>query len=239
VQDAEAAAPTRTIGVGWSEAAPGRPTTEAGPFPSYTRGETAIDLIVHVAGLFVALVSTGWLIARTAPTATALQMASLVIYSLGLLGMLATSTAYHFARPGRIKTLLRRLDHAMIFVMIAASYTPFALNALAPWIGLPLCAVIWTVATLGGGLKLVDANCSERTYLALYLGMGWSAMFFLVTLPGVVQALLLAGGCVYSLGSLVHTRGRMPFQNALWHIMVATGAALHFIALTRLFIATA
>ncbi len=200
--------------------------------------EEAADRIVHRIGVIAALAATGWLIAFVGPAASAKQIATLLIYCVALNLMLAASAAYNAARPGRLKALLRALDHAMIFVMIAASYTPFALNALDPRVGVPLCGVVWAIAGVGGGLKLARVECSRRVDLALYLGMGWLILtvmpWFVAALPAGMLALLLAGGVVYSLGSLIHTRRRLPFHDAIWHAMVLIGAGLHMVAVSEL-----
>jgi hemolysin III len=185
------------------------------------------------------VISIGWLIASIGPLATTKQTATLLIYSFGLVGMLVASAAYNLSRPGRAKALLRRIDHAMIFVMIAGSYTPFALNALGPSLGIPLCVAVWSVAAVGIGLQLASFSRFRRVSLALYLGMGWLLLLvirsLIAALPGEVLLLLLAGGVVYSLGSLVHTLSRLPFHNALWHAMVLIAAGLHLTAVARLF----
>ena len=85
--------------------------------------------------------------------------------------MLAVSAAYNLAPPSRAKALLRRLDHAMVFVMIARTYTSFTLNALGPRFGTPLCAAVWALAAVGVGLRLACFQRVERASLALYLGM--------------------------------------------------------------------
>jgi hemolysin III len=207
-------------------------------FPSYTRGEAAADRVIHGAGLLVAAAATAWLFATLGPGVGARQSATLAVYCIGLLAMLAASAAYGMTAPGPLKARLRRLDRAMIFVMIASSYTPFAVNALEPKIGLPLCAAVWALASVGVGLKLAGVECRERTWLALYLAMGWLLLpvlpSFVAALPGVVLALLLIGGAVYSLGALIHARASMRFHNALWHAMVLVAAGLHFTAVIRM-----
>ena len=210
-----------------------------GAFPSYTGAEATADGVIHVVGIAAAAAAVAWLIASIGPIATTKQTATLLIYSFGLVGMLVASAAYNLTRPGRAKALLRRIDHAMIFVMIAGSYTPFALNALGPSLGIPLCAAVWSVAAVGIGLQFVSFNHFRRVSLPLYLGMGWLLLVVIrslvAALPGEVLSLLLAGGVVYSLGSLVHTLSRMPFHNVLWHAMVLVAAGLHLSAVARLF----
>ncbi|MBV9654581.1 MAG: hemolysin III family protein [Acetobacteraceae bacterium] len=206
-------------------------------FPAYDRAERAADGAVHVVGVSAGLAAVCWLTLRIAPAATLQRGVTLLVYSFGLLGMLAASAAYNLAGPGRAKAVLRRLDHAMIFVMIAGSYTPFALNALSPPLGVPLCVAAWTVAALGVALKLACPLHCERLSLALYLGMGWMLVFVIRSLvasvSGEVLGLLLAGGLVYSLGVAVYGAGRLRFHNALWHAMVLVAAGLHLAAVSE------
>lgn len=218
----------------------GRATRRAwtlGDFPSYDPAERAADGAVHVIGVSAGVAGVCWLILRVAPEATLRQGATLLVYSVGLLGMLAVSAAYNLARPGRAKAVLRRLDHAMIFVMIAGSYTPFALNALRPPLGVLLCIAAWSVAALGVTLKLACPLHSERLSLALYLGMGWMLVVVIRSLVASVSSevlwLLLAGGITYSLGVAVYAAGRLRFHNALWHAMVLIAAGLHLAAVSQ------
>lgn len=153
--------------------------------------------------------------------------------------MLAASAAYNLVPPGRVKARLRRLDHAMIFVAIAATYTPFTLEILQPPIGPATCALVWTVAAAGALLKLAFYHHVERLSLALYLGMGWLLVLVIRplvdALPSPELALLLAGGLVYSAGALLHTYGRrLKFHNAIWHAMVLAAAGLHCAAIAHL-----
>ncbi len=207
-------------------------------FPCYTTAESTADGIVHVVGLTAAAVAIGWLLNHTAPEAAPRQLVALVIYCCGLLGMLSVSAAYNLLWPGRLKAVLRRLDHAMIFAMIAGSYTPFTLGVLRPQLGIPLCAAIWGLAAIGIGLKLQRLQRGDLASVGLYIGMGWLCLTFLgplfTTLPGLVLLLLLVGGLIYSLGALVHARAGLPFHNAVWHAMVVAAAALHFAAVAQL-----
>ena len=152
--------------------------------------------------------------------------------------MLTASAVYNLVGPSHLKAVLRRLDHSMIFVMIAGSYIPFTIGVLRPQLGVPLCATVWGLAAIGIALRLLCPYGGERASLGLYLGMGWLVLGILrplsTVLPGAVLLLLLVGGLVYSLGTLVHTRARMPFHNALWHAMVVVAAALHFAAVAQL-----
>lgn len=181
-----------------------------------------------------------WLIVQASLRGGALLVSSLSVYATGLVGMLAASAAYHLARPGRAKALLRRADHSMIFVMIAGSYTPFALNALSRTGGVAVCAAMWGVAAVGVTLKLALPRRCERASLALCLVMGWTVLALLPwlarRLPEISLGLLLAGGLAYTIGAVLFTR-RWRFHIAGWHALVLLGAALHLGAVSTAFLA--
>jgi hemolysin III len=207
-------------------------------FPRYDREELLADRAVHLIGTPLALGGVAWLISRLPPDASIKLTASIWIYGLGLLCMLSASALYNLVTAGRMKAKLRRLDHAMIFVMIAASYAPFALNAFPEVSGHLLLGIIWSLAIAGVILKFFAVPQSGFLSVGLYIAMGWVAMGFLPVLISSVAEpsllLLLFGGIVYSAGALVHAWGGFRFHNAIWHAMVLTGASLHFGAIALL-----
>lgn len=209
------------------------------PFPQYSRAERAVDAVVHAVGVPAGVIAAVWLLAGAAGSANALLIVSLAVYGAGLIGMLAASAAYHLTRPGRAKDVLRRTDHAMIFVMIAGSYTPFALNVLEPPGGIALCAVVWALAVAGIAMTLALPRRLEFLSLALYLGMGWLILVMIgplvERLPGLSLGLLLGGGVVYSAGVLIYMRRTLKYHTALWHAFVLVAAGLHVTALYTAF----
>lgn len=202
-------------------------------FPAYTRWEHIADLIVHVLGITAGFIGVVVLLVMALPDAGARRVVSVVLYAIGLTAMLSLSALYNLVPPGRAKAVLRRFDHAAIFVMIAGTYTPFTLLALGDD-GVVLLAVVWVLAGLGVALKLALPRRTERLALLLYLAMGWSIVFELRPLAdhvaGPVLALLVAGGVVYTLGVPFHLWDRLRFNNAIWHAFVLAGAVLHYFA---------
>ena len=216
--------------------------TQADPrFPSYSRAERALDKAVHLVGVPAGVIAASWLLAEVCRTASGALIASMSVYAAGLIGMLVASAAYHLTQPGRAKEMLRRADHAMIFVMIAGSYTPFAINVLAPPGGVVLCAMIWMLAAIGITLNLALPHRFERVSLGLYLGMGWAILFMIrpliERLPPESLGLLIGGGLVYSVGALIYTRHGLKYHTAIWHMLVLVAAGLHVSALYAAFLA--
>jgi hemolysin III len=209
-------------------------------FTEYTPAERRFDHAVHLIGVPVGIIGAAWLVTEICRIGNTRLIATILIYATGLVGMLSASAAYHLTRPGRLKELLRRADHAMIYVMIAGTYTPFALNVLEPPWGVVLCAAVWSMAAIGIALRLTFPHRFDRLALALYLGMGWAMVFMIrplvARLPTESLALLVGGGLVYSLGALIYTRDGLKFHTAVWHVMVLAAAVLHLTALRAAFL---
>lgn len=208
-------------------------------FPLYSRAERYADMVVHGLGVAFALIGGTLLLGWVAHRSNGLGTASVAIYCIGLAAMLGSSAAYNLAPPGPAKEMLRRIDHAVIYVMIAGTYTPFAVNLLTPPWGTALCAAVWAAAAVGIWIKLAFPRRLERLGLALYLVTGWMLLPaigpMVDALPGAVLGLLVGGGIVYSLGVVVHLARRLAFHNALWHAMVLAAAALHYAAVAVAF----
>jgi hemolysin III len=133
-----------------------------------------------------------------------------------------------------VKAVFRRLDHAAIFIMIAGTYTPFALMKMdAKW-GFILLAVVWTMAAIGVAIKLFAPRYLEGVTTGLYLVQGWAVVVawhpLVSAVPGRVAFLLMLGGVLYTVGVLFHLWERLPFQNAIWHGFVLVAASVHFAA---------
>jgi hemolysin III len=200
----------------------------------YTVAEHRVDAFIHIAGIVFAINASAWLLAHIAGAAS--LVASVTVYCVGLVAMIGMSAAYNLTphhHPSKL--VLRRLDHAAIFIMIAATYTPFAVNRLGHPDGIAILVAIWASATVGVVLKLLFPHRFERISLALYLGMGWLIVTALKPLFANVAAidlwLLLGGGLVYSAGVAFYVIERIPFHKAIWHAFVLAAAILQFAAI--------
>jgi hemolysin III len=198
----------------------------------YTRNEIRVDTVIHVVGILFAINASLWLLAHVTGFPV---IVSVSVYCAGLLSMILASAAYHLSRHGSTKEILRRIDHAAIFVMIAATYTPFAANRLGQGIGVELLAAIWLCATTGVILKLVFPRRFERLSVMFYLTMGWMIITVAKPLSASVAStdlwLLFAGGAVYSAGVAFFLIERIPFHRAIWHGLVLVAVTLHFAAI--------
>ncbi len=190
------------------------------------------DLVVHIVGLAFALFGGGILMALAFGLGP-WPAASVSIYVAGLIAMLALSTAYNFASP-RWRPLLRRFDHAGIFIMIAGSYTPFTTQSLHGAWAWGMTVAVWTLAGLGVAAKLLLPGLGRQFWIGLYLGLGWLVLVALKPmihgLSWIALLLLAVGGVVYSTGAVFYLRKRLKFRRAIWHGHVVGGSALHYVA---------
>lgn len=199
----------------------------------YTRNEQRLDLAIHILGILFAVNASLWLLWRVTGLPAAISVS---VYCAGLLAMITMSAIYNLwpaHRPS--KQVLRRLDHSTIFIMIAATYTPFAANRLGAPAGDIVLAAIWLCASMGIALKLAFPRRFELASIALYIAMGWMIVLVIRPLAASVAAidfwLLMAGGLVYSTGIAFYLIERIRFHKAIWHAFVLVAAVLHFAAI--------
>jgi len=190
------------------------------------------DLVVHIVSLTLALAGGAVLLTLAAMAGSISLVVGVAIYATGVLAMLAFSTAYNFA-SWRYRPMLRRLDHAGIFLMIAGSYTPFTIKLPGAW-GPGMTAAVWSVASLGALGKLFLNGVDRRFWVAVYLALGWLVVVALKpmidTLAWYALVLLLAGGVLYSVGVIFYVNKRLKFSRAIWHGHVVAAAATQWAA---------
>jgi hemolysin III len=200
-----------------------------------SRGERIADAWVHMLAIALGLVGVVVLMAAAIPRESLTLTVSLLVYSCGLLGMLICSALYNASTVPRRKDLLRRLDHAAIFVMIAGTYTPFLAMKIDGLWGHWLLVYVWAVAGAGVVLKLIWVNHFARLSVVLYLFLGWTIVIAIEPLLATVSPpailLLVLGGVLYSIGVLFHLWERLPYQRAIWHGFVAAAAMCHYVAI--------
>jgi hemolysin III len=205
-------------------------------FPSYTDAERAADRVIHMIGVPLAIIAALLLLYRSAVLASAATTAAVAVYAFGLVGMVVASAAYQLSPPGTPKERLRRLDRAMIFVMIAGTYTPFSVTVLRTVGGAWLCGLLWLLAGIGVFISLCYPRRFERLMLAVYLVMGWMLLAmlrecFAVLSTGII-ALIIAGGIVYTIGAFIQAQPKIKFHNPIWHALILCAAALHYAAIS-------
>jgi hemolysin III len=196
--------------------------------------ERTADRWVHVVGLTAGGLGGVTMLGLTLGLGHLGQAAAIGVYAACLVVMLLASAAYNLASPGR-RPLLRRFDHAAIFLMIAGSYTPFTTQRLHGAWAWGMTAAVWTLALAAAVGKLFAPGLGKSFWVALYLALGWIVVIAIKPLLADVSldalALLLAGGLVYSLGVIVYLRKTLPFRRAIWHGFVVVAAATQYCAI--------
>lgn len=202
--------------------------------PEPAKGELA-NALTHALGVALALAGLAVLVTLASMQGSPRRVISYSIYGVTLVLLYAASAAYHGIRLPQAKRLLRTLDHVAIYLLIAGTYTPFALISLRGAWGWSLLGMIWALAAIGVVFKLFFTGRFPRTSTVAYLAMGWLALIAIrqlfAHLPPKGLVLLFAGGLCYSVGVLFFAFDqKLRFNHAVWHLFVLAGSACHFFA---------
>ncbi len=199
-------------------------------------GEEAANSLSHGFGAVVAALFSPQLMDNAFRAGPAQGLAA-TVYCASLILLFSVSAAYHWLPRGAAKELLRRLDHAAIFLFIAGSYTPFMLGRLAQEGGYWVLALVWLVATAGTVAKCANRLTQPALSTAIYLGLGWLSVFILEPLGAIPTeglALMVCGGGLYTLGAIVfHFGERVRYAHFVWHLLVLGASGCHFVAVLR------
>ncbi len=157
------------------------------------------------------------------------------IFVISLFLMFLSSTIYHSMTYGSPqKYILRIIDHSMIYIAIAGSYTPVALSLVGGWLGYTIIILQWGITIFGILYKIFAKNINEKFSLALYLIMGWLIVFILPTLiqkTGLIFGILMfLGGLSYTIGAAFYAK-KKPYYHMIWHLFILLASALQYIAI--------
>jgi hemolysin III len=193
------------------------------------------NTITHGIGFVLSLIALIAIIAVTWNKDDMTRTIAFTVYGCSLALLYGASTLYHYVRSPKLKHYMRIFDHSAIYVLIAGSYTPFALITLRHHGGIALLAIVWGITLAGIVFKLFFTHRFNFLSTMLYLGMGWLAVTMyqplVASLPPYALYLLIAGGLTYSLGTIFFLWDRLPYNHAIWHLFVLGGSAFHFVAL--------
>ena len=200
----------------------------------YSLGEEIANAVTHGIGALLSIAGLAVLVSFAALYGDVWHIVSCSIFGGSLVLLYASSTIYHSVWHRRTRNILQRIDHCAIFLLIAGTYTPFALvNLRGPW-GWALLCLVWSIAVLGIVLQLCPRKRHEGLALVLYLGLGWMALVAIKPFMANVEPggliLLLAGGLSYSLGVIFYVWKSLNYHHAIWHGFVLAGSASHFFA---------
>ncbi len=198
--------------------------------------EALANAVTHGLGLLLSVAALPVLIAAAASRNDPLQITGSVIYGISLVMLFGASTLYHSFVNSPARRLLRVIDHSAIYVLIAGSYTPFALGALRGAFGYTLLIAVWTMAVAGIAMKFMK-GFSTRPLFAVgpYIAMGWIAVVGIKPLwenvGPVGLAWMVAGGLFYTGGIVFYANDRrIRYGHAVWHLFVLGGSVCHFFA---------
>lgn len=204
-----------------------------------------ISGLTHLIGALLSIAALWKLISMASHSCNIWYIVSFVIFGISLILLYSSSAVYHLVKSSpRIIQNLRRLDHAMIYVLIAGSYTPFCLGPLRGTMGFYFLAATWLIAFLGILFSIFYIKAPRWIAASLYLGMGWAAAVIIKplwhTLSHGALIWLVIGGFFYSLGSLIYIfKWPNPFPgifgfHEIWHIFVLAGSLSHFASVIQL-----
>jgi hemolysin III len=191
------------------------------------------NALTHGLGALAALVGGAVLVALAATQGDGWQLAGAIAFSASLFLLYLASTLYHSARGPVAKARLKVFDHSAIYLLIAGTYTPFTLVGLRGTLGWGMFTAIWTLAFAGVGFKLFYTGRFKRLSTAIYIAMGWLAIFairpLMQALDSATLGWLLAGGVAYTVGTVFYLR-TTRFSHAIWHLFCVVGSACHYVA---------
>ena len=207
--------------------------------PDYTKGEEVMNMVTHIVGGGIGVLALLLCLGKSLWKGSLCGILCSLVYGLCMTGLYAMSSIYHGLRPGTGKKVLQVLDHCTIYFLIAGTYTPIVLCALAPRypaIGCGLFVFEWVLTALAVTLTAIDLKKYNVFSMICYIGMGWGIIFFIpqciavMTLPGFY--LLLSGGIAYTIGAVLYGVGvKTPWMHSVFHIFVVIGSILQFLAI--------
>ena len=200
--------------------------------------------ITHFIGMLMAIFAAVPLLIKAAHEPSRIYIISLAIYAASLILLYAASTTYHtFDISPKVNTILKKIDHMMISVLIAGSYSPVCLIVLGGRTGIILLSIVWAIAIIGILIKAFWVYCPKWVSSVLYIGMGWTCVLaftqILNNMSPAAFGWLLAGGIIYTVGGVIYALKLPIFNNKhknfgsheIFHLFVMGGSACHFVVM--------
>ena len=204
----------------------------------YPKKEEFLNILSHGFGLLLSVIAFPFLLIKAMGFNGFWKPASFLIYGVSMIVLYAASTLYHAAKNPKKRRKLNILDHAAIYVLIAGSYSPFCLVALDSKLGWYMFIFVWMFALAGVILKLFFTGKFDKLSTALYLLMGWQVVIFIKPLMASLSSeglyFLFAGGIFYSIGAVLYSIKKLPYNHAIFHVFVLLGSLSHFLAIYNL-----
>lgn len=189
---------------------------------------------MHAIGVIGSVLGAALLLIWSAPVASPWEVAAITIYAITLIATFTASAFYHMTPWESIRPVLRRIDHAAIYLKIAGTYTPLVVM-IGGGLAYVVLGLVWAMAIIGMTLKLVFWSTPGRFGPALYLIMGWMSIILIWSSWSVLPfGYIVTGGLLYTVGVVFHASKTMKFANAIWHGFVIAASACFFAAITFL-----
>jgi hemolysin III len=202
--------------------------------PEAVHREEIANAVTHGIGALASAAAGAVLVTLATLHGTRLQQVSAIIFCSSLLLLYTSSTLYHAIPSAAAKRRLKVFDHCAIYLLIAGTYTPFALIGLHGPVGWWLFGVAWGLAAVGVTFKLFFTGRFKLFSTLVYIGMGWMAVFairpMMVNIPLASLIWLLVGGVAYTAGTVFYHNEKLRYSHAVWHLFVLAGSACHFVA---------
>ena len=199
-----------------------------------SRREEIANSVSSGVGLVAIIGGIPFLLGSTIQRGSKFSLAGVILFAATMVSLYLSSTIYRALPRTKIKRLFRLFDHSAIFLLIAGTYTPFALGALRGVWGWTLFSLVWSLAILGIGFKTLGGLQCRWLSTSLYVGMGWMAVFairqFWLHIPLEGLLWIAAGGLAYTTGVAFYLAKRIRYSHFIWHLFVPAGTACHFFA---------
>lgn len=206
--------------------------------PDYTKGEEVMNMVTHIVGGGIGLLALVFCVIKSVTKGSLVGILSSAVYGVCMVGLYAMSSIYHGLRPGNAKRVMQVMDHCTIYFLIAGTYTPIVLCAVAPVypvIGWGLFVFEWALTALAVTLTAIDLKKYNAFSMVCYIGMGWAVLFFMkqtmqvLTKPGFLW--LLWGGIAYTVGAILYGIGsKKRWFHSVFHIFVVLGSVLQLVS---------
>lgn len=200
----------------------------------YSLGEEIFNSTSHGIGMLIALASLVLMILISISHGSGIGTLASIVFGLTLLLLYTSSTLYHALTHEKAKKVFKILDHCTIYLLIAGTYTPYALITIGGNRGLLIFVIIWISALLGILLNAINLERWKILSIILYLAMGWAIVLYLPQLIAGLSTgglvLLIAGGLAYTLGVVFYVVKKIPYFHSVWHLFVLAGSVCHILS---------
>ncbi len=197
--------------------------------------EEKINIGSHALGLVLSVVGLVLLLSLDSERGGFIRPLAFTVYGISMILLYTVSTIYHSSKKPGTRSKMRVLDHAAIYLLIAGTYTPFMLLTLPGSLGYSILAAAWGMAVVGIALKIFYTGHFEILSTALYVLMGWAIVFAIKPLAANLDTgglyWLIGGGVAYTVGAVLYAIKKIPFNHAIFHVLVLVGSACHFVSI--------